>query len=470
MKNLTSLISAVLLLLNIVSIQSQSIIKTLENQGALVSFSFRDSLGKEVKSYRSNQLMMPASTDKVLTTAAALHILGENFTYHTHLNAHGPIEQGTLKGSLVVLGMGDPSLGSGKAGALTAEETLAILVEFATKAGIRSIDGDLIVDPTLFRFDHTAVPRYWPFEDIGNYYGAGVYGINWRLNEFTASFTGGYSGSLVEAKVLDMTLFEVSLKSFVQTCKSKEEMIYMYGSPLEKTIRIDGCVPSGQTRKERGSIPNPPWQFLNEFKLALNAAGIELKGKLIISESFYKTKGGFTRLGEITSPPLSELVKETNINSNNLFAEAFAKYLGMIHGKGSRAEEGAEVITKYLKEKLNLDVEHIQIVDGSGLSPVNLVSAAFQSEFLYKLKSSNEYSEILNSLPESGKSGTLRNFGTISGLKAKSGSIKGVKTYMGYLPSKKYGELSFSVMANHSTSKSSEIKALILGLLTEMNQ
>ena len=464
------MISAVLFLLNIVNIQSQSIIKTLEGQGALVSFSFRDSLGKEVKSYRSNQLMMPASTDKVLTTAAALNILGENFTYHTHLNAHGPIEQGTLKGSLVVLGMGDPSLGSGKAGALTAEETLAKLVELVTKAGIKSIEGDLIADPSVFRLDHTAVPRYWPFEDIGNYYGAGVYGINWRSNEFTASFTGGYSGSLIEAKVVEMTLFDVSLKSFVKTCTSEEEVIYMFGSPLENTIRIDGCVPSGQVRKERGSIPNPPWQFLNEFKLALNASGIKLKGKLIVSESFYKTEEGFTRLGEITSPHLSELVAETNIHSNNLFAEAFAKYLGTMHGKGSRAEEGAEVITKYLKESLNLDVADIQIVDGSGLSPFNMVSAAFQTEFLNTLKSSNEYSGILNSLPESGKSGTLRNFGNIPGLKSKSGSIKGVKTYMGYLPSKKYGELSFSVMVNHATGKSSEIKALILGLLKEMNQ
>lgn len=450
--------------------KAQKIVDALENQGALVSYSFRDSSGREVKSYNSSQLMMPASTDKVLTTAAALKVLGEDFTYHTHLNAHGPIEEGILKGSLVVLGMGDPSLGSGKAGALTAEETLTKLVEYVTKAGIKIIEGDLIADVSLFRFDHTAVPRYWPFEDIGNYYGAGVYGINWRTNEFTASFTGGYRGSLVEAKVLNMTLFDVNLKSFVRTCESEEEVIYMFGTPLANTIGVDGCLPEGVVRKERGSIPNPPWQMLNEFKLALNAAGIKLNGELKISESFYKTKDGFTRLGEITSPPLKELVIETNMHSNNLFAEAFAKYLGKLHGKGSRAEEGAEIVLKYLKDELQLNVEHIQLVDGSGLSPMNLISSEFQSEFMHTLLSSKEIRIIQKSLPESGKSGTLKNFGAVYGLKAKSGGMKGVKTYMGYLSSKTYGLLSFSLLVNHFTGSNSDLKAEMLEFLVDMSK
>jgi len=454
----------------VISSNAQKLVDVLENQGAMVSYSFRDSLGKEVKSYRSSQLMMPASTDKVLTTAAALKVLGEDFTYHTHLNAHGPIEEGILKGSLVVLGMGDPSLGSGKAGALTAEETLNKLVDFVTKAGIKRIEGDLIADVTLFRFDHTAVPRYWPIEDIGNYYGAGVYGINWRSNEFTASFTGGYRGSLVEAKVLNMTLFDVNLKSFVRTCESEEEVIYMFGTPLANTIGIDGCVPEGVVRKERGSIPNPPWQMLNEFKLALNAAGIELQGEMKVTDAFYKTKDGFTRLGEITSPTLKELVIETNMRSNNLFAEAFAKYLGKLHGKGSRAEEGAEVILKYLKDELQLNVEHIHLVDGSGLSPMNLISAGLQSEFMHKLLSANEFRQIDESLPESGKSGTLKSFGAVEGLKAKSGSIQGAKTYMGYLPSKKHGLLSFSLMVNHFTGSNSDLKSEMLDFLVDMSK
>ncbi|MEX1188844.1 MAG: D-alanyl-D-alanine carboxypeptidase/D-alanyl-D-alanine-endopeptidase [Bacteroidia bacterium] len=452
-----------------VSASAQDLETSIEEQGALLSYSFRDGSGKEIKSFNSKQLMMPASTNKVITCAAALHYLGEDFTYHTHLNAHGPINQGELAGSLVVLGMGDPSLGSGKAGAFTAEETLSKLVSMVTKAGINKISGDLIADVSLFRFDHTAVPRYWPFEDIGNYYGAGVYGLNWRSNEFKAAFKAGYQGSLVEAEILDFPLFDVDIESYVSTCEVDEEVIYMFGIPLEKTIRMDGCVPEGKVSTERGSIPNPPIQFLNEFKLALKAAGIELTGELKVSDTFYKTADGFTRLGEITSPPLKKLVFETNMRSNNLFAEAFAKYLGKLHGKGSRAEEGAEVILNYLKEELKLNVENIQLLDGSGLSPVNMISAGFQSEFMLRLKTTKDFGVIDESLPVSGKSGTMKSFGSLSGLKAKSGSMNGVKTYMGYLSSESHGILSFSLMVNHFTGKSSELKAEMIGFLKEMS-
>ena len=141
--------------------------------------------------------LAPASCQKIITSAVAMDLLGPGFRFETKLGYQGSIRNGTLKGNLVVIGIGDPSLGSWRFESTKEERVLTDWVDSLRKKGIRVMDGNLI-GYTGNREPGT-IPGGWIWDDIGNYYGAGNASLNWRENQYDLLLLSGDSiGSKVE--------------------------------------------------------------------------------------------------------------------------------------------------------------------------------------------------------------------------------------------------------------------------------
>src|SRR6218665_20103 len=126
--------------------------------------------------------LAPASTQKVVTAATAFELLGSNFQYQSQWGYNGKIENGILTGDLVFKGSGDPTLGSWRWNQTSessfAEQILASLKE----KNITAIRGNIFIDNS--NWETQATPGGWIWEDIGNYYGAGAWGVNWHENQY----------------------------------------------------------------------------------------------------------------------------------------------------------------------------------------------------------------------------------------------------------------------------------------------
>jgi serine-type D-Ala-D-Ala carboxypeptidase/endopeptidase (penicillin-binding protein 4) len=143
--------------------------------------------GKVLYELNGDKLMIPASVLKLVTSAAALDILGPDYRFRTRIGYTGTIEKGILKGNLVVMGGGDPALGSEYfRDHYFLPHFLEVWAQKIKAAGISRIEGNLILDGSLY--DAEKIPPTWIWEDMGNYYGAGASALTVYDNLFRISF------------------------------------------------------------------------------------------------------------------------------------------------------------------------------------------------------------------------------------------------------------------------------------------
>ena len=148
--------------------------------------------GRVVCAYDTLRQLTPASVMKLVTTATALELMGEDYRYPTRITYDGHIEDGTLRGNLYIEGSGDPSLGS----AFIDEEPEAFArdwIEAIRRTGIRRVTGSVVADASLF--DTEGLSLKWAREDLGSYYGTGSYGLSVFDNRYTLLLRTGAPGS-----------------------------------------------------------------------------------------------------------------------------------------------------------------------------------------------------------------------------------------------------------------------------------
>jgi D-alanyl-D-alanine carboxypeptidase/D-alanyl-D-alanine-endopeptidase (penicillin-binding protein 4) len=172
---------------------------------------------------------------------------------------------------------------------------------------------------------------------------------------------------------------------------------------------------------------------------------------------------------ETSSPPLRDLVKETNLNSLNLYAECMLKEMGYKAGNAQgSSENGAKTIVDYWKKK-GINTAGLFMNDGSGLSPRDGVSTGFLVDVLLAMKDSKTF---YNSLPVSGQSGSMKNMGngtSIEGnMHAKTGHMERVRSYAGYVKGKDGKMYCFALTVNNYTCSSAEIKQKIEKVLVAL--
>ncbi len=435
--------------------------------------------GEIIINENSESALAPASGLKLLTTAAALDMLGSEFKFKTKLYYTGNIiSDGILNGNLILVGAGDPTFGSSNFDEkYNLNSVSTIFISTLKKFNIKTINGKFIIDNSLFSGSN--ISRLWFWEDLGNYYGAQVSALSINDNLYKLHLSSknkiGSKINILGTEPKQKIKFENHLKA---SHKYSGDNAYIYSAPNQYFSILRGTIPAGKNIFTiKGSIPNPAKFALDFFVNLLHKNKINVLKKSKISGKKINLSEA-KLLIEFTSPPLSEIVKFTNKKSFNLYAETLLRILAIANHKTGSLKNGIKFLKKYMIN-LNLDILSLNIYDGNGLSRSNTISTNLMTEFLRKIKTKKYFSVFYNSLGIAGKIDDISAFkyfgkGTIieNNAHIKSGYMEGVRSHSGYVKSKSGRLIAFSFIANNfsgSVKKINEIHKLLMIKLAELN-
>ena len=420
--------------------------------------------GRVLASSESQMSLVPASTLKLLTTGAALELLGADFRFETKLAYTGEIRNDSLLGDLIVIGGGDPALGSEYfEDHYLKKHFLNSWVDSLKQRNIHFIGGNIIVDASVY--EQQLIPNTWVWEDIGNYFGAGACGLSVYDNLYEIHLSSPDTAGLQTQIVSTIPKIpEITFDNQVLSSDINRDRAYVFGSPLENVRVLRGTVPKGKSDFViKASVPNPPFLLGWQLKRKIEEEGIVIEGSIDVNFQQGKT-GETTILAKTISPPLIDIISVTNHESVNLFAEHLLKHIAYLKcGQGS-TEVGVKVVTDFWKSK-GIETTGLFMADGSGLSRFNAITAKQMVKVLDYMKNESEDGpEFINSLPTV-PNGTLYYFHAEyfpdNSLHAKSGSMTRVRCFAGQLKTKSGREILFSVFLNNfSCSQSEAIRAI----------
>ena len=433
--------------------------------------------GRTILGHNQQQSLPSASTLKLVSTATVLSVLGGDYTYKTYLEYDGHIVQDTLKGNLYIRGTGDPSLGSDRfEGYPDGPSLLARWTAAVRKAGITYIQGQVVADPTFF--DDKALADTWVWGDLGNYYGAGVQGLNFGENLYRVSFRAGRDvGDPTEVVKVEPELPYLHMTNLVTSGEAGSgDQVYIYTSPLGNAVQLTGTVPRGVTSfTVKGAAPNPAFVVAFGLTDALKKGAIGVAGEPDVLRSAGAVPVSRTVLDQHGSPTLRELCQQTNWWSINLYADAFLKTIGQrLDGKAA-FDEAVKSEAAYWRTK-GADMRGFYIKDGSGLSPTGSLTTQNLTDVLNAATQDKTFTDFYNSIAVLGQTGTVRNIGkrtkAAGNVRAKSGSIEGTRAYAGYVVTKGGERLSFAMIAHKylpdASSEASRALRELLVLLGEL--
>jgi D-alanyl-D-alanine carboxypeptidase/D-alanyl-D-alanine-endopeptidase (penicillin-binding protein 4) len=403
-----------------------------ELRGASVGFMLTEAVtGRVLTAQNPDLCLTPASVMKIITTATALELLGADYRFETHLQHDGFVSaDSTLHGNLYITGGGDPTLASAR---FDGEALFALFAKEIKRFGIRHITGNVIADASLY--DKEPLPVGWTWEDIGNYYAAGVYGLSVCDNRLTVTLCSRAVGSKPDIVQITPGLPDISLENALIVNPSGGDSVSIYGMPYDNRRVLRGGIPPHQDKfTVSGDIPNPPLAAAHLLINALSQSNITVDGEP--ADRFLTS----VRRREIYvhySVPLAEIIKSTNRHSVNLYAEHLVKHLSLRRSSTGNFRDGLAVIRQFWQEK-GLDTGTFFMLDGSGLSPHNALSVRFVNDVLRFMYMESRFGAVFQaSLPVAGVSGTVRSFlknTSLAGRAAlKSGSLARVQCYAGYI-------------------------------------
>ncbi|MCW3080338.1 D-alanyl-D-alanine carboxypeptidase/D-alanyl-D-alanine-endopeptidase [Segetibacter sp.] len=386
-----------------------------------------------------------ASSQKVLTSVASLELLGTAYRYQTSLAYSGIIQNGTLNGNIYIAGSGDPTLGSWRYDETKEQVVLNKWIKAIKQAGINRINGSVFINHNWGTY---SVPGGWIWDDIGNYYGAGATGTNWRENQYDIKLKSGNSiGDKVSIVTTIPKLYDVNLTSELTTGKpGSGDNAYIYLAPYSITGYIRGTIPPNENAFTiSGSFPDPSKQLINVFYNALRKQGIESNSVNLVAGGQNNIKT--TELVTHASPPLDSINYWFLRKSINLYGEALAKTVGFEKSKEATTEAGLDIIKAFWKER-GIEPTSVNMKDGSGLSPQNRVTAEALAKVMLYAKSQPYFNSFNNALPE------------FNGIKMKSGTIGGVKSFTGYV-----NGYTFAIVVTNYNGSTNEIVRKMYRLL-----
>ena len=421
--------------------------------------------GEVIDSYRAEHVVPPASVMKLLTTGAALEILGPGFRFPTLIEYSGTIENGVLNGNLYIRGGCDPSLGwQGKTAFLTQ------WVKAVQKAGIKSIDGGVIADMTML--DGEAQNPNWLCEDAGNYYAPGIFALNYYGNTMNIVLKSGDPGSVATVIGTEPKVEDVYFINHVRCDRITYDGAFVSGLPYSRERYLTGAVPSNLgTFGVKGDLPNPGLLLARHFTNKLRESGVSVKRDATYEADYNPLTPARNELYTHYSEPLSEIIKETNVNSNNLYAEALFRYLGTRYTLPGTIHNSQDLLRDYWRRR-GVTIQNAIIKDGCGLAPQDAVSAKTFVQLLTIMSRSANKDAWLASLPVSGQTGTLKTLcpGTeLEGrIHAKSGTIAGTKNFAGYIDMPNGDTWVFAILINSAPGKARNIQTVIQQYLLDV--
>lgn len=422
---------------------------------------------------------MPASVTKLFTTSAALDQLGPDYRYVTRLVSEG-IQSGTvLEGNLIVWGAGDPSTGAPGPDWINLFEAFA---DSVAALGIREVRGDLIGDDNVF--NDTALGADWSWDDLVWSYAAEISGLTFHdaiVNVHAYPTRQGDRGSL---SITPDTGTYLTIENQTVTLPRGDKLVEGHSrDPGSNHIVVSSQIPIGCSDPEALAVHNPTLYFVHGLNTVLASREIHVHGQPMDIDELETLPNDsiFRVIATHTSPPLSKLVATVNKESHNLYAEHLLKTLGREHPvekddlEPGSAPMGVAASMKSFA-KAHMDIDRLQLVDGSGLSRKNLVTPAMTIALLRYMAlhpSPDVRDTFLSSLAIGGQDGTLEyrftqgspGYGRVH---AKTGTLGNVSSLAGYLTNDDGDLLAFVIFANHFQGSHGPIRLIQESFINEL--
>ena len=412
-------------------------------KGAVVGVMVQDASGHVVASREAGRRMVPASNMKLVTTGTALHALGPDFRFETGIGYTGTVEDGTLHGDVYIIGDG------------------------------RAYEGHL---------ENTT----WGYDDTGTYYGAGCNAFSYYENAIDYVVSAGAEGEPVKVTQRFPDTPWIHFGTLTMTGpKGTGNSLYLYTTDLAPYAEMRGTYSVDRKQKiehfanKYGALTCAYyfWQNLRDTGWDISGGYADIdRGGYVRGADFvpaYKA-GAPQRLGTSASPVLSRIVRQTNVLSDNFYAEALFRQMGE-KASGIAVYDSCRVaVADVLEGLVGKDLSGLRMEDGSGLSRLNTVSPAFLVSFLRAMTRSRGFDAFLASLPKPGE-GTLNTLlpklpaAQQARIRVKSGSMDGVLCYSGYILDEE-GKPSriFSFMVNGATAKTAALRETLGSLIEAM--
>ncbi|WP_374033977.1 D-alanyl-D-alanine carboxypeptidase/D-alanyl-D-alanine-endopeptidase [Bdellovibrio bacteriovorus] len=417
--------------------------------------------GEELKTLldvNGNKMMVPASISKIATASAILASFPPGTKFKTQLLTSGDLKNGTLKGTLYLKGGGDPSFVS---------ENMWYLVNAFTRTKIKRIEGDIVVDDSLF--DNVRYDMSRQKERVDRAYDApvGAMSFNWNSVNIFVRANGAGNGADV---TIDPENDYIRLVNKAKTVGGSANNLLADRQEDKKfpgdVIHVGGSI--GQGLKEVvvfKNITQPDlWAGYN-LKAFLAQRGIQLTGTIRNGVTPEKAE----LVAESESKPIEQMVADMNKFSNNYVAEMLTKNLGAVKKtKGATLADGVLVINEHM-QSLGVPADQYNLESPSGLSRQNKLSSFAMWKVLQHLRNDFRVQpEFLTSLPIAGVDGTLKkrmkNSPAERWVRAKTGFLTGVVSLAGYAGLEDGRVVTFSFVYNGSTDET-KIRAFFDNLL-----
>ncbi len=218
------------------------------------------------------------------------------------------------------------------------------------------------------------------------------------------------------------------------------------------------------------AVKHPETSFLNYLSSRLKGAGISIKGGTIIDNDGIKDIENASFLLDHVSDTYEEVMRSCMMRSDNLFAETFLRAFALARGKKGATSEGAGEMLRYWEEA-GVPVKGVTLIDGSGLSRSNKVTANFINGILQKMGDNEEYASFM---PLAGQEGTLSEFLKDTALDAyvamKTGSMKGIQCYAGYKLDEEFAPTHSIVIIMNDIGQRAAARKAAEGMLLELFQ
>lgn len=346
-------------------------------QARFSAYVIQEDTGLELVEINADAMLQPASLMKLISSAAALEILGPDKTFETTVELHGEVRnRNQFFGHVIIRGGGDPSLGARFQ--QNQNDVTRLLRDWAReirRLGIREISGNIYGDGS--RYEGPPTGMGWERSELGEWYSAEVSALNFNENTIDVLWrSGSRRGQLARWELIPDTNY-VSFGSSVRTGPDtvNTNMVRYFRFPESNEFRARGRVAPRRTHYDFAAIHDPPRYTAWLFRDALIDGGVEVRGNAFshigINEDMVTTQPIVA--ARVVSPPLSELLPIVNGNSQNLYAEVLFREIALAMENPGSFRGGIDTLQAWLRSH-RLQRTGAVIVDGSGLSPANRLS------------------------------------------------------------------------------------------------
>jgi D-alanyl-D-alanine carboxypeptidase/D-alanyl-D-alanine-endopeptidase (penicillin-binding protein 4) len=392
-------------------------------------------------------LFVPASSAKLVSVATAAEAVGWDYRYVTTIYAGGPVADGTLKGDLLVVGSGDPSIG-GRAG-----DDLSSWADSLKAAGVRRIDGRIVGDDNALEEPRPQLA--WAWDDLGYITGALFGALNLAENRTAVTIAPGLSLGAPASITMDPRAGYRSLVNRVVTGPPGSlQLLWPEQRPGETALTLAGSIPVGASQAGLGiSVGNPTLWFASTLRSRLMLGGIDVTGDAVDIDDLIPapSREGMTVLFTHRSRTLAEISQPLLKDSINLYGEALMRLnaAANVFPTNDAALEGLRARL----ESWGISRDSQQLVDGSGLSRRDAISPDALLTVLRRMHDPSGRSPFVTALPIAGVDGSLagRMKGTPAegNVRAKTGTMSNIRSLAGYATTRDGERLAFVVIVNN---------------------